>query len=151
MHHISDIRTTFEISDTRLLDALHDAKTEEEIMSGTSTQSGSGEQILFDPEHRNLIANIKTSCPVHSCPGLNTIQVLAKDENKPEGCCALHFFYYGEAVKEHDTIACFGLTGSKLLVLLSIILIICHWILNHSTVPSSVVISSGFFKICCPY
>ena len=56
-HRVSDIienvRTTFDISDTRLLDALCDAKTEEKMISGTSAQSDSGEKIPFDPEHRN--------------------------------------------------------------------------------------------------
>ena len=60
-HPVSDIiknvRTTFEISDTRLLDALRDAKTEGRMMSGTSTQSGSGEKIPFVPEHHNSISN----------------------------------------------------------------------------------------------
>ena len=36
-------------------------------------------------------------------------------------------------MKERDAMTCFGSTGSKLLVSLSVILIICHWILNHLT------------------
>ena len=56
-HRVSDIiknvRRTFGISETRLLDALCDAKTDGKMMSGISTQSGSGEKIPFDPEHHN--------------------------------------------------------------------------------------------------
>ena len=57
VHRASDIikivRTIFETTDTRLLDALCDVNTEGKMMSGRSTRNGSGEIIPFDPEHRN--------------------------------------------------------------------------------------------------
>ena len=50
--NIRNVRRIFEISDSRLLDALCDIKRKEKMMSDTGTRNGYGEKILLDPEHR---------------------------------------------------------------------------------------------------
>ena len=50
---IKNVRITFDISETRLLDTMCDVKTEAKMMSNTSIRSGTGKKkISFEQEHR---------------------------------------------------------------------------------------------------